>query len=167
MCHMDPYDKVPDNDVRGCHTSVVYHSSGYRYVQLQSSREADEGLSSMVYPCGGSTGAQQLSSLQRSSARRTRDAHSSTKLCICACTGETRPSLGGRWSWMMCVHTYMICQPSSDKDDIRLGGRAAGTGGHMRVSGHKVYRNSVSDLRTSFADCWTCRAEQSCHKDSA
>ena len=166
MCHTDPYDKVPGSDVRGCRTSVVGHSSAYICARLQSSREPDEEPSSKAFPYDDSIGVPQLSSLQRSSARRTRGARSSTRLYRCACTGEARPFLGGRWSWMMCVHTYMIYQPSSSKADIRLGDRAARTCDHMRVFAHKVYRNSGSGLRRSCVVCQTCLSKRSCHKDS-
>ena len=166
MCHTDPYDKVPGSDVRGCRTSIVDHSSACICARPQSSREPDEEPSSKAFLYGGSTDVPQLSSLQRSSARRTRGARSSTRLCRCVCIGEARPCLGGRWSWMMCVHTYMIYQPSSSKADIRLGDRAARTGDHMRVFDDKVCRNWGSDLRRSCVGCRACLSKRSCHKDS-
>jgi len=166
MYRRDLCGRVPGSDVQGCHTLIAGRSSGYRYVRLRSSREADEEPNPMVYPYGDSTGARQLSSLQHSSARRTRDVRSSTTLCRCVCIEEARQFPGGRSSWMMCARIYMRCQRSSDKNGIHPDGRAARTYGHREVFAHKVCRNLVSGPRTSFVGCLTCRAEQSCHKDS-
>jgi hypothetical protein len=94
-------------------TSEDGHIASCKCAQLQTCRQQVSARSAKVAAFAWCSGAQMPCAHQYSTARRSRDGHSSTKSCKRAYTEVLRSCLGGRSSWKKCDHICTEQQQSA------------------------------------------------------